>query len=43
MHGGLSTGAKTAEGKERCREAAKRGMVEYWRKKKSVVKGLEKL
>lgn len=35
MHGGLSTGAKTEEGRERCREAAKRGMIEYWRKKKA--------
>lgn len=37
MHGGLSTGARTAEGKERCRQAAKDGMIKYWQKKKSVV------
>jgi len=37
MHGGLSTGAKTQEGKELCREAARRGMVEYWKKKKGLV------
>ena len=34
MHGGLSTGAKTVEGKERCRQAAIRGMKEYWKRKK---------
>jgi len=34
MHGGLSSGAKTVEGKQRCREAAKRGMAEYWKRKK---------
>lgn len=34
MHGGLSTGAKTEDGKMRCREAARRGMLEYWKKKK---------
>lgn len=33
-HGGKSTGAKTEEGKARCREAAKRGMLEYWKRKK---------
>lgn len=36
MHGGLSTGAKTDDGKERCRQAASRGMVEYWKKKKQL-------
>ena len=35
IHGGLSSGAKTEEGKERCREAARRGMLNYWKKKKS--------
>jgi len=35
MHGGLSSGAKTPEGKERCREASRRGMIEYWKKKKA--------
>ncbi len=35
MHGGLSSGAKTEEGKERCRQAARKGMLEYWKKKKS--------
>jgi|GEM_PF-2504638 len=34
MHGGLSSGAKTVEGKERCREAARRGMIAYWQRKK---------
>ena len=40
MHGGLSTGAKTAEGKERCKEAARRGMLEYWKRKKSLRTGV---
>ncbi len=31
MHGGLSSGANTPEGKERCREASRRGMIEYWK------------
>lgn len=34
MHGGLSTGAKTQEGKDKSREAARRGMLAYWAKKK---------
>jgi hypothetical protein len=34
MHGGLSTGAKTQEGKARCREASRRGMLEYWKRKR---------
>lgn len=34
MHGGLSCGAKTPEGKERCREASRKGMIEYWKRKK---------
>jgi len=34
MHGGLSTGAKSEEGKAKCREAARRGMIAYWRRKK---------
>jgi hypothetical protein len=29
MHGGLSSGAKTEEGKVRSKEAARRGMIEY--------------
>jgi hypothetical protein len=33
MHGGLSTGPKTLEGRKRCREAASRGMKAYWEKK----------
>ena len=37
MHGGLSTGAKTEEGKARCREASRQGMLEYWRKRKAGV------
>lgn len=35
MHGGLSCGPKTLEGKARSREAAKEGMLKYWREKKS--------
>jgi hypothetical protein len=31
MHGGLSTGPRTPEGKERVRAAAKRTMLERWR------------
>ncbi len=34
MHGGLSTGAKTQEGKDKSREAARRGMLAYWAKKR---------
>lgn len=34
MHGGLSTGAKSEEGRERCRQAAKRGMFAYWQRKR---------
>lgn len=30
MHGGLSTGAKTHEGKDKSRAAARRGMLAYW-------------
>jgi hypothetical protein len=30
-------GAKTQEGKERCREAAKRGMIEYWKRRKCLI------
>lgn len=35
MHGGLSTGAKTEEGRKRSKKAAKEGMLKYWRKKKA--------
>jgi|ERR1700733_12588249 len=35
MHGGLSVGPKTKEGKARCREAARRGMLKYWEEKKA--------
>src|SRR5580692_11500755 len=34
MHGGLSTGAKTQQGKDKSREAARRGMIAYWARKK---------
>lgn len=34
VHGGLSTGAKTQEGKDKSREAARRGMLTYWAKKR---------
>lgn len=34
MHGGLSTGAKTQEGKDKSREAARRGMLAYWAKRR---------
>ena len=37
MHGGLSSGPKTLAGKEKSREAARNGMLEYWRKKKGAV------
>src|SRR5205085_1391317 len=33
MHGGLSTGPRTDEGKERVREAARRTMVDRWRRR----------
>lgn len=33
MHGGLSTGAKTEEGRKKCAAAARRGMLNYWSKK----------
>lgn len=33
MHGGLSTGAKTKDGRKRCAAAARRGMLNYWSKK----------
>jgi hypothetical protein len=39
LHGGLSSGAKTEEGKARCREAVRRGMIEYWKKKKAKANG----
>lgn len=35
MHGGLSTGVKTQEGRQRIREASRRGMIEYWKRKKA--------
>ena len=35
IHGGLSSGAKTEEGKEKCRQAAKEGMRRYWQKRTS--------
>ncbi len=34
MRGGLSTGPKTEEGRLRVREASRKGMIEYWKKKK---------
>jgi hypothetical protein len=34
MHGGLSSGAKSPEGKELCRKAAQKGMIEYWKRKR---------
>ena len=34
MHGGLSTGPKTEEGKARSREASRKRMLEFWRRKK---------
>lgn len=34
IHGGLSTGPKTEDGRQRTREAASQGMKEYWRKRK---------
>lgn len=37
MHGGLSTGAKTQEGKDKSREAARVGMLGYWAKKREFV------
>ena len=37
MHGGLSTGAKTQEGKDKSREAARRGMLAYWAKKREFI------
>lgn len=37
MHGGLSTGAKTQEGKDRSKEAARRGMLAYWAKKREFI------
>jgi hypothetical protein len=37
MHGGLSCGPKTPEGKVRSMEAARLGMVEYWRKKRATI------
>ena len=32
LHGGLSTGARTAEGRARLREAGRRGALERWRR-----------
>jgi hypothetical protein len=32
IHGGLSTGARTPEGRERLREAGRRGAIERWRR-----------
>jgi len=32
MHGGLSTGARTPEGRARLREAGRRGAAERWRR-----------
>lgn len=32
MHGGLSTGPRTAEGRQRCVEAGRRGAEERWRR-----------
>jgi len=32
MHGGLSTGPRTAEGRQRCAEAGRRGAAERWRR-----------
>lgn len=37
MHGGLSTGAKTQEGKDKSRTAAQRGMLAYWAKKREFI------
>lgn len=36
MHGGLSTGPKTLEGKERSQKAARQGLISYWKKKKAL-------
>jgi hypothetical protein len=38
MHGGLSKGPKTAEGKARSREAARLGMLKYWINRKALSK-----
>ena len=37
MHGGLSTGAKTEEGKDKIREGSRRGMLAYWAKKREFI------
>ena len=37
MHGGLSTGAKSKEGRVRCSEAASRGMKAYWERRRQAV------
>lgn len=37
MHGGLSTGAKTQEGKDKNRKAARLGMLAYWAKKREFI------
>ncbi len=37
MHEGLSTGAKTQEGKDRSKAAARRGMLAYWAKKRESI------
>jgi hypothetical protein len=39
MHGGLSTGPRTPEGKERVRAAARRTMLERWRERREGAAG----
>lgn len=36
MHGGLSTGPRTPEGKKRISEASRIRAIEYWKKKKGL-------
>jgi hypothetical protein len=36
IHGGLSCGQKTPEGKQRSAEAARQGMLRYWQRKKEI-------
>jgi hypothetical protein len=36
MHGGLSTGPRTAEGRERAREAGRRGRIKRWGRRGSI-------
>lgn len=36
MHGGVSSGPKTQEGRLKSREAARAGMIEYWEKRKAL-------